>query len=118
MNCSDEARQSLEPVFNIAEHFTFQSFHTVFQTSFIDPALMSAVMHSLAFAVAGGGTNREYLGYKGRTFSYVRERMSSPSAATSESTIGAILLLAGVDVCKPCYIFPHVSSCVRLIFEV
>ncbi|KAI3334433.1 hypothetical protein F4824DRAFT_186073 [Ustulina deusta] len=92
-----EARQSLEPVFNIAEHFTFQSFHTVFQTSFIDPALMSAVMHSLAFAVAGGGTNREYLGYKGRTFSYVRERMSSPSAATSESTIGAILLLAGVD---------------------
>ncbi|KAI0975863.1 hypothetical protein F4678DRAFT_418835 [Xylaria arbuscula] len=92
-----EARQSLEPVFNIADQATFQSFQSVFQTGLVDPALMSAVMHSLAFAAARGDTNRECLGYQGRTFSYVREKMNSLSAAASESTIGAILLLAGVE---------------------
>ncbi|KAI0430261.1 hypothetical protein F5Y09DRAFT_341797 [Xylaria sp. FL1042] len=91
-----EARQSLEPVFNIAEQLSFQSFRTVFRTGLVDPALLSAIMYSLAFAVGRGDTNRECLGYQGRTFSYVRERMSSPSAAASEPTIGAILLLAGV----------------------
>ncbi|KAI1271670.1 hypothetical protein F5Y07DRAFT_382310 [Xylaria sp. FL0933] len=92
-----EARRSLEPVFNIAEQLSFQSFRTVFRTGLVDPALLSAVMYSLAFAVAGGDSNRECLGYQGRTFGYVRERMSSPSAAASESTIGAILLLTGVQ---------------------
>ncbi|KAF2965037.1 hypothetical protein GQX73_g8540 [Xylaria multiplex] len=92
-----EARQSLEPVFNVAERLTFQSFRSVFRTGSIDPALLSAVMHTLAFAAAGGGINRECLGYQGRAFRFVRERMSSPRKATSESTIGAILLLAGVE---------------------
>ncbi|KAI0537970.1 hypothetical protein GGR58DRAFT_470033 [Xylaria digitata] len=92
-----EARQSLEPVFNIAEQLTFQSFRSVFRTGLIDPALLSAVMHTLAFAAAGGGISWECLGYQGRAFCFVRERMSSPRKATSESTIGAILLLAGVE---------------------
>ncbi|KAI1420459.1 hypothetical protein F5Y12DRAFT_772925 [Xylaria sp. FL1777] len=92
-----EARRSLEPVFNIAEQLTFQSFRTVFRTGLVDPALLSAVMHSLSFAAAGGDINWECLRYQGRTFNYVRQNMSSPSAATSESTIGAILLLAGVE---------------------
>lgn len=33
--------------------------------------------------------------------SHIRERMSSLDKATSVSTIGAILLLAGVEVCEP-----------------
>ncbi|KAI1296118.1 hypothetical protein F5Y03DRAFT_370899 [Xylaria venustula] len=92
-----EARHSLEPVFNIADGITFQSFQSVFKTGLVDPALLSAVMYSLAFAAAGGDTNRECLGYQSHTFCYVRAKMNSLSAAASESTIGAILLLAGVE---------------------
>ncbi|KAI0487347.1 hypothetical protein F4859DRAFT_509915 [Xylaria cf. heliscus] len=99
-NC--RARQATEPVFSVAEDVTFQSFGSVFRTRLADPALLNAVMLSFAFAVADGSINRECLGYQGHAICYVRERMSSLREATSESTIGAILLLAGVEVCKPC----------------
>lgn len=68
----------------------------------MDAALVCAVMLSLAFEAAGGGINTEYLRYRGQTIGYVREKMGSLNEATSESTIGAILLLAGVEVCEPC----------------
>ena len=57
-------------------------------------------MLSFVFAVTGGSINRECLGYQSQAISYIRERMSSLDEATSESTIGAILLLAGVEVSK------------------
>ncbi|KAK5627014.1 hypothetical protein RRF57_002729 [Xylaria bambusicola] len=89
-----KARQSLEPVFNIV---TIESFRTIFRTGLVDPALLTAVMQSLAFAKAGDGTDREWRGYQGQAFSYLRERIGTPDMATSEPTIGAILLLAGVE---------------------
>ncbi|KAI0111295.1 hypothetical protein GGR51DRAFT_509619 [Nemania sp. FL0031] len=92
-----KAWQAPEPVFSVAEEAAFQSFRSVFRTGLVDPALLNAVMLSLAFSVAGGSINRECLGYQGQTISYVRERMGSLCEATSEATIGAILLLAGVE---------------------
>ncbi|KAI0522091.1 hypothetical protein F5B22DRAFT_458317 [Xylaria bambusicola] len=89
-----KARQSLEPVFNIV---TLESFRSIFRTGLVDPALLTAVMHTLAFAEAGDGTDREWRWYQGQAFSYVRERIGTPDTATSEPTIGAILLLAGVE---------------------
>jgi hypothetical protein len=63
-------------------------------------------MLSLAFAASGGVINNECLVYQGQAIHYVRERMSSLDKAISESTIGAILLLVGVEVrlvmTKPC----------------
>ena len=59
-------------------------------------------MLSLVFAVTGGSINRECLGYQSQAISYIRERLNSLDEAASESTIGAILLLAGVEVSKPC----------------
>ncbi|KAL4861338.1 hypothetical protein BDV12DRAFT_69636 [Aspergillus spectabilis] len=91
------ARQAPEPVFSIAEELAFQNFHSVFRTGFDDPALLNAVMLSLAFAVTGGSIDQECLRYQSQAISYIRERMSSLGEATSESTIGAILLLAGVE---------------------
>jgi hypothetical protein len=73
---------------------------------------MNAVMLSLAFAVTGGSINQECLGYQGQAISHIREKMSSLDEATSESTIGAILLLAGVEVCKPCSL--NFSRCLEL----
>ncbi|KAJ5392723.1 hypothetical protein N7465_011697 [Penicillium sp. CMV-2018d] len=43
-------------------------------------------------------TSRECLEYQNKALSSIRQRMSSPDKAATESTIGAILLLAGVEV--------------------
>lgn len=59
---------------------------------------MNAIMLSLAFAVTGGRIDRECLRYQGRAISHIREKMSSVDEATTEPTIGAILLLTGVEV--------------------
>jgi hypothetical protein len=101
-NGTDKARQGPEPVFSVAEELAFQNFSSVFRTGLVDPALMNAVMLSLTFAVTGGSIDRECLGYQGQAIGFIREKMSSLDEATSESTIGAILLLAGVEVRKTC----------------
>lgn len=98
INGLDKARQAPEPVFSVAKELAFQDFHSVFRTGLVDPALLNAVMLSLAFAVNGGNINRECLGFQGQAMRHIRERMSSLDMATSESTIGAILLLAGIEV--------------------
>jgi hypothetical protein len=56
-------------------------------------------MLTFAFAVTAGSIDRECLGYQSEALSSIRKRMSSPAGATSESTLGAILLLAGIEVC-------------------
>lgn len=55
-------------------------------------------MLSLAFAITGGSIDREYLGYQGQAIIRILGNMSHLDEATTESTIGAILLLAGVEV--------------------
>jgi len=55
-------------------------------------------MLSFAFAVSGGNIDQECLRYQSQAIGRVREKMGSLDEATSESTIGAILLLAGVEV--------------------
>lgn len=55
-------------------------------------------MLSLAFAVSGACLDQECLGYQGKTIRNIRKSMSCVSEAVSESTLGAILLLAGVEV--------------------
>jgi hypothetical protein len=101
-NGSDKARQAPEPVFSVVEELAFQNFRSVFRTGLVEPALLNAVMLSFILAVTGGSIDRECLRCKGQAISFIREKMSSLNEATSESTIGAILLLAGVEVCKPC----------------
>jgi hypothetical protein len=97
----DRARLAPEPVFSVVETLEFQSFQSVFRTGLVDPVLLNAVMLTLAFATADGSIDQECLEYKGRTISYIREKMNTPDEITSEPIIGAILLLAGVEVCTP-----------------
>jgi hypothetical protein len=54
-------------------------------------------MLSLLFAVTEGNLDIECLKYKVRAISYIRDKMGA-AGAVSESTIGAILLLVGVEV--------------------
>ena len=100
LTAPDRARQAPEPVFSVAQELAFQSFRSVFRTGFDDPALINAVMLALAYALAGGNLDRECLRYQGQAITYIRERMASEDDAASEATIGAILLIAGVAVCK------------------
>ena len=97
-NGLDKARQSAEPVFTFAEDMTFHNFHSVFRTGMVDPAVLNAVMLTFTFAVTDCIITRECLRYQGQALSHIRQKMTSLDQATSESTIGAILLLAGVEV--------------------
>ncbi len=71
----------------------------MFRTGFGDPALLNAVMLSLAFAATDGSIDLECLRYRGQTISHIRQRMNRLGDAATETTIGTILLLAGVEVC-------------------
>ncbi|KAK1238228.1 hypothetical protein MKX08_002807 [Trichoderma sp. CBMAI-0020] len=92
------ARKASEPVFSITEDLAFQNFHTVFRTGLTDPALANAVMLSLLFAVTKGSLDIECLKYKICAIGYIRDKVTYGKEAASESTIGAILLLVGVEV--------------------
>jgi hypothetical protein len=85
-------------VFSIADPVIFQDFDSVFRTDLDDPALLNAVKLTFAFAVTGGNIDHDCLDYQNQAMSTIRERMSSPESALSLPTLGAILLLAGVEV--------------------
>jgi hypothetical protein len=55
-------------------------------------------MLTFAFAVTAGSIDRECLEYQGDALNSIRESMNHSEKATSESTLGAILLLAGIEV--------------------
>lgn len=86
-----------EPIFSVDDR-VFQTFDSVFRTDLDDPALSNAVMLTLAFGVTDGSINQECLGYLNRATKSIRERMNNPEDAASVTVIGAILLLAGVEV--------------------
>lgn len=104
MKWVDEARQAAEPVFRIQDEDVFQTFQSVFRANVNDPALSNAVMLTFAFGVTGGSINQECLAYLNRATKSIRDRMNSPQSAASVTIIGAILLLAGVEVC-PYFIY-------------
>ncbi|PKK44067.1 hypothetical protein CI102_10756 [Trichoderma harzianum] len=86
-----------EPVFSTTEELAFQNFYAVFRTGLTDPALSNAVMFSLLSAVTEGNLDIECLKYKGCAIGCIRDKIACIKGAVSESTIGAILLLAGVE---------------------
>ncbi|TPX16075.1 uncharacterized protein E0L32_004070 [Thyridium curvatum] len=96
-NNTAKVRQATEPVFSVSDKLAYQNFCAVFQGGLDDPALANAIMLTLAFAATGGSIDGECLWYQSQAIGYIRERMDSLDRATSTSTIGAILLLAGVD---------------------
>jgi hypothetical protein len=100
-DASDKAQQTAEPVFNMSDELVLQNFRWVLRNGLDDHALLSACMLTFAFAVNSSSIDRVYLGYQREALSSIRQRINSPDRNTSESTLGAILLLAGVEVCNP-----------------
>lgn len=63
-----------------------------------DSALISAVQLTVKFTLSARIMDDECLRYQGDTLASIRQRMAIPERAVSESTLAAILLLAGVEV--------------------
>ena len=55
-------------------------------------------MLALAFGASSGTADEECLLYKGQAIHFIRKRMNAPIQAATEPTLGAILLIAGVEV--------------------
>jgi hypothetical protein len=55
-------------------------------------------MLTFAFALTAGSLDAECLRYQGEALASLRRRMDSPDLSSTESTLGAILLLAGIEV--------------------
>jgi len=87
-------------VFSVKDPVAFQDFSSVFRSDLDDPALRNAVMLSFALAVTGGNMDQECVGYQNQVLATVRQRLGSPETALSLPTLGAILLLAGVEVSR------------------
>ena len=89
-----------------------QNFGTILREGLEDHALLSAVMLTFAFAATAGSIDSHCLGYQSEALSTIRQRMNSLDRAISESTLGAILLLAGIEVCITFFDFLKLSRCV------
>lgn len=55
-------------------------------------------MLSLAFAASGDEMTKECLEYATRAIGFVGKTIGNAELATADATVGAILLLAGIDV--------------------
>jgi hypothetical protein len=85
-------------VFSISDELVLPNFRSIFRRDLDDPALSNAAMLTFAFAVDRVVSPPELLAYHSQTLKSIRTRMGTPDEAASESTLAAILLLAGVEV--------------------
>lgn len=67
-----------------------------FQNGFADPAFSNAVMFAISFAGNDHKFSPECLSYQGEAIRQINKQLSSLTSL--DSTIGAILLLVGVEV--------------------
>jgi hypothetical protein len=88
----------MEPVLSVSDELVLQNFRPILRTGPDDDLLLSAIMLTFSFASNAGTFDRECLEYQNAALSSVRQRIGSPNKATMESTLGSILLLAGVEV--------------------
>jgi hypothetical protein len=99
-------RQATEPIFSVSDELVLQNFHSIIREGQDDQALLSAVMLTFEISVTAGSFNKTCLEYQNKALSSIRQRISSLDKATSEPTLGAILLLAGIEVCVTFYSNP------------
>lgn len=80
-----------------------QNFQSVLRKGLDDQALLNAVMLTYTSAFTPSSCNDELFKYQTEALRSLRQNLESPDGATSESTLGAILLLAGIEVWRPLY---------------
>jgi hypothetical protein len=95
---SEKAKQAIEPVFGLGDDADFQTFRSVFRTGLDDLALSNAVLLTATFAVSDDRLDAQSLHFQAETIKTLRRRISYHDSALTLSTLGAILLLAGIEV--------------------
>lgn len=95
---ADDAKRAFEPVFSVDDDVALQTFSSVFRENLDDPALLNAILLTATFAVAGGVLNQEGLRYQTQAMKSIRKRIDHSVDTVTTSTLGAMLLLAGVEV--------------------
>jgi hypothetical protein len=91
------AQQAVEPVFSISDPYSFQSVDVAFKNGFADPAFSNATMCAILFAENSHTFTPDVLHYQGQAIQHINKHLKASSYL--DSTIGAILLLVGIEVC-------------------
>lgn len=99
----DKAQELRDPVLSLSDELVFQNFNLVLRKALDDNALLNSVMLTYVF-VATSSLNGDCLAYQNEALGSIRKSINIIDRATSESTLGAILLLAGIEVCTPLYV--------------
>ncbi|TVY83896.1 hypothetical protein LSUE1_G001963 [Lachnellula suecica] len=112
-----QGHHNAQQVFSVSNERVLENFRSVLREGLDDHALLSAVMLTFAFEETAGSINRCCLGYQGEALRSIRRRMSSPDIAPSESTLGTILLLAGIEarLGMPCQVQLHMGAVHQLL---
>lgn len=95
----DKAREFGHPVLSLLDELVLQNLTLVLRKERDDNALLNSVMLTYLFVATSGNIGQECLTHQSEALCSIRQSMSIPDRATSESTLGAILLLAGIEVC-------------------
>lgn len=93
--------RATEPILSVSDELVLQNFQSVLRKGLDDRALLNAVMSTYTSAVTSSSYNDDHFRYQTEALSCLRQSLRSPDEATSESTLGAILLLAGIEVYHP-----------------
>lgn len=93
---SSSARQAGHPIFSVNDAIEFQGLRRVFEVGFEDAPLTSAVYLVLMFTA--DGMTEECYRCRLHVIQTVKERLPIVREAATCATIGAILLLIGVEV--------------------
>lgn len=107
-------KETVEPSISLSDELVLRNFDALLHRGQNDAAISDALMLTYAFAKRTRDTDEEYLLYQNATLKAVRKSVGSPDVVTSESTMGAIVLLAGIEVRFLVHRSGHASQQTRL----
>lgn len=97
-NGEDKPQYATEQALSVSDELVLQNMGSVLRKGLDDHALLNAIMLTFVFTSTPSIIDRDYLRYQVEALGSIRQRMSSPDKATTEPTLGAIVLLAGIEV--------------------
>lgn len=98
-NATDQLRQTYKPDFNVSDELVLQNFTPIIRKGVDDHALLSAMILTISYSIGGGSVDGHFLKSQNECMASIRQSMAIRDRSPAESTFGAILLLAGVEVC-------------------
>lgn len=84
---------------SVSDELILRNFHFVFKNGLDDHALLSTIMLTFSFPTSEYKSSHNFLEYQNQAMRLICQRMSFPEKAATEPTLGAILLLARIEVC-------------------